>query len=146
MSRYVDENGFPYGDCENKPTMTDNEIIKALECCAGDVTCDDCPMVNECSAHQTKNTLASFALSLIKRQKAEIERLEKDRKENFEMWKKLCEQAEEKHEKMFQEAKATIRPKAIKEFAYRLKQIPNKSVSKREIDEIMQEMVGDGDG
>ena len=57
---------------------------------------------------------------LINRQKAEIERLEKDRKKNFEMWKKLCEQAEEKHEKMFQEAKATIRPKAIKEFAERV--------------------------
>ncbi len=168
--------------------MTDNEIIKALECCEKD-DCDNCPNdFGNCYAN-----LAGYALDLINRQKAEIEaliagqetlqkyiaeqkaeieslakkyemavaereanvkgftadieRLEKDRKENFEMWKKLCEQSEEKHEKMFQEAKATIRPKAIKEFAEKLKEnckVIGAPLITNRIDNLVKEMVGEG--
>ncbi len=51
--------------------MTDNEIIKALECCKRD-DCDNCPNdFGNCYAN-----LAGFALDLINRKKAEIERLE----------------------------------------------------------------------
>ena len=50
--------------------MTDNEIIKALECCNKD-DCDNCPNdFGNCYAN-----LAGYALDLINRQKAEIERL-----------------------------------------------------------------------
>lgn len=52
--------------------MTDNEIIKALECCKGK-GCKGCPCnINSsiCIAHLARN-----ALDLIKRQKAEIEKL-----------------------------------------------------------------------
>ena len=53
--------------------MTDNEIIKALECHAGDAeVCKLCPLTNEewCSVKLARKTL-----DLINRQKAEIERL-----------------------------------------------------------------------
>ena len=49
--------------------MKDNEIIKALECCKKD-DCDNCPNdFGNCYAN-----LAGYALDLINRQKAEIEK------------------------------------------------------------------------
>lgn len=51
--------------------MTDNEIIKALECC-GRESCNGCPYDKNC--HQG-NPMIRDALDLINRQQAEIERL-----------------------------------------------------------------------
>ena len=57
--------------------MTDNEIIKALECCKSSVaSCEECPMHVEgviCHGYE----LNKKALNLINRQQAEIERLQK---------------------------------------------------------------------
>ena len=53
--------------------MTDNEIIKALECCIAD-KCMECPLRKIPKVKGCMNRL-SFALDLIKRQQAEIERL-----------------------------------------------------------------------
>ena len=55
--------------------MTDNEIIKALECCIGWQPCKEkqCPMVKECN--KDIDSVYKYALDLINRQKAEIERL-----------------------------------------------------------------------
>lgn len=50
--------------------MTDEQIIKALECCSI-LDCENCP--NEKTCGEVDGTLK--ALDLIKRQKAEIERL-----------------------------------------------------------------------
>lgn len=50
--------------------MTDNEIIKALECCAFGV-CRDCPFKDTACEKE----LDEYALALINRQKAEIEKL-----------------------------------------------------------------------
>ena len=53
--------------------MTDNEIIKALECCMNGHCDDDCPF------RKTREhclNLDSLILNLINRQKAEIERLQ----------------------------------------------------------------------
>ena len=53
--------------------MTDTEIIEALECCKNSIPmCDDCPggYGNMCF-----DFLKGYALDLIRRQKAEIERL-----------------------------------------------------------------------
>ena len=62
--------------------MTDNEIIKALECCVEcdtyfDECVDGCPLreVNDCTL-----VLRRIILDLINRQKAEIERLEEENK------------------------------------------------------------------
>ena len=53
--------------------MTDNEIIKALECC-GRESCNGCPYRSDRICHQG-NPMIRDALDLINRQKAEIERL-----------------------------------------------------------------------
>ncbi len=57
--------------------MTDNEIIKALECCLADkMMCEQCPIQDECISHPLDAISAKYALDLINRQKAEIERLQ----------------------------------------------------------------------
>ena len=54
--------------------MTDNEIIKALECCVKDTEdCYECPLQNKWSCDKL---LSKNALDLINRQKAEIDRLQ----------------------------------------------------------------------
>ena len=58
--------------------MTDNEIIKALECCShrnGNLQCELCPAYS--IAQMCMEDLMSDALDLINRQKAAIERLQK---------------------------------------------------------------------
>ena len=53
--------------------MTDNEIIKALECCKKD-DCDNCPNdFGNCYAN-----LSGYSLELINRQQEEIDRLRKE--------------------------------------------------------------------
>ena len=78
--------------------MTDNEIIKALECCnKGD--CDNCPNnFGNCYAN-----LAGYALDLISRQKAEVERLKA-------------------YDEMADGYADAVEQNAIKEFAERLKE------------------------
>jgi hypothetical protein len=61
--------------------MTDNEIIKALECCWNENECigDECPFfkpINDCAP-----LIAMETLDLINRQKAEIKRLHTSIKE-----------------------------------------------------------------
>ena len=56
--------------------FTDDEIIKSLECCGACQTCDGCPYYVrniECWELAPRN-----ALELVNRQKAEIERLNKE--------------------------------------------------------------------
>ena len=57
--------------------MTDTEIIKALECCAGDGTTKDCYSCSIYEIDECQCVLPKQALDLINRQKAEIERLKK---------------------------------------------------------------------
>lgn len=54
--------------------MTDNEIIKALECCNTNGGCTDCPLF-EIKGRNCIVQLDIYAFDLIKRQQAEIERL-----------------------------------------------------------------------
>lgn len=61
--------------------MTDNEIIKALECCTQNVGCNGCPFNNSIEfiylgGYACAEAMRKSALNLIKRQKAEIERLQ----------------------------------------------------------------------
>lgn len=64
--------------------MTDNDIIKALECCSKSGwlnDCDGCPCYDETEDIQTsecQERLMKNALDLINRQKAEVERLERN--------------------------------------------------------------------
>ena len=63
--------------------MTDNEIMKALDCCANCESCDfettNCPLVEEM---ECRSLLAQKALDLITRQQSEIERLNKVIRQN----------------------------------------------------------------
>ena len=114
--------------------MTDNEIIKALECCLSgkdyDTACMKCPIEPIC---ESDDILLKYALDLINRQKAEIESL-KHRKTELQI-----RNQELQHEKS----------EAIKEFAEELKHfiIPQKAdgftreiVLKRDIDNLVKEM------
>ena len=117
--------------------MTDNEIIKALECCSrgsGDRQdwCTDCSARGRLEDCETE--LPEKALDLINRQKAEIERLRKETPQTIESIRKL--------------ARDTIRDtkaEAVKEFAERLKRaLPNvfygKTVVIDAVDNLVKEM------
>ena len=73
--------------------MTDNEIIKALECCLKGCNaegCDDCPLyekVEDCEIE-----IPIIALDLINRQKAEIEKLQSDQYAIDKFARDLCKE------------------------------------------------------
>ena len=54
--------------------MTDNEIIKALECCK-DLKCSECPKKTNLFITDCDVQLCQEAIDLINRQKAEVENL-----------------------------------------------------------------------
>ena len=123
--------------------MTDNDIIKALECCGCDnYQCDKCPY-----AYKTC-TVYKDSLDLINRQKAEIERLRECPKCVYEYdgeMTEFCVKAPCPNYKTADE----IRSEAIKEFAERLKETKFKHgndfmVYADSIDTLVKEMVGDG--
>ena len=57
--------------------MTDNEIIKALECCCKNNNCEGCPLDYLTFSSQCASELAIKSLDLITRLQAENERLSK---------------------------------------------------------------------
>ena len=61
--------------------MTDEQIIRALECCASessDKACNGCPFNEAKMCDKDRFALEKYTLSLINRQKAEIEKLKAD--------------------------------------------------------------------
>ena len=79
--------------------MTDKEIIKALECCISNRDCSECVfMGTEIKENTTCEVkMIKYALALINRQQAEIERLEKRNVTNCRNWQKTplfsCQQS-----------------------------------------------------
>ena len=119
--------------------MTDNDIIKALECCqsAYDMNCAYCDYKfrkPKCiSLNTCESIMKADVLDLINRQKTEIERLEDDNQ--FLQDRRFKELSE-------------VRDKAIKEFAERLKEnahdiIYGEIVTVLEIDNLVKEMEGE---
>ena len=99
--------------------MTDKEIIKALECCIEDEDCAHCPSIKEmpyCS-----NDIMVGALNLIKRQQAEIERLNSANDEKFSQWNMLAEKTKQHYADLYNEAKDILKAEAVKEFEDKLK-------------------------
>ena len=101
--------------------MTDNEIIKALECCATDKMddCFQCPydnIVYKPGNGGCVNRCRKDALDLINRQKAEIERLNVELKAMRGAVYSYKLESERLLQKLQQ-----AQSKAIKEFAERLK-------------------------
>ena len=126
--------------------MTDNEIIKALECYGDSYsTCAECPIKDDNGCNEQ---LANYALDIIKRQQAEIEQLK------FEIAKLLpegCPYATQVE--VSNKLEARTKSEAIKEFAERLKEksfktIRNYGLTKDvvevcDIDNLVKEMVGE---
>ena len=124
--------------------MTDNEIIKALECCCEAELKEDCRKLkcpffdNEsqnCMNVDDEDAMNRFALSLINRQKAEIERLN----ESIQYGNEICENCQSDKDKGLKAA----RKRAIKDFAERIKRHCTSIELNEYIDSIVEEMVGE---
>lgn len=94
--------------------MTDNEIIKALECCSNQLDCVGCECVGNCP--QDINELNGLALDLITRQKGEIERLKAELKEDYQAMKKALAVLDELKQEIANDIQ-TAKAEAVKEFA-----------------------------
>lgn len=144
--------------------MTDNEIIKALECCSEAIFKEDCIKLkcpffdNEiynCMNVDDEDAMHRYSLDLINRQKAEIERLNSEIDEISIAYSEL----ETQKDYLYDEAKALIerdkqsKSEAIREFAEKLKNValPIKIggkyeyevVTKQAIDHFVKEMTED---
>lgn len=97
--------------------LSDNKIIKALECCAKSSwlnDCDGCPCFDPKEDIQTsecQERLMKYALDLINSQKAEIERLKKDK---YKLQKALNQS---------EDYRVIAKAEAYKEFVERLKEM-----------------------
>ena len=104
--------------------MTDNEILKALECCIksshfGECFENKCPLVSEEGCKVGKETLYPYAFDLINRQKAEIERLEKLYDQSYKeslRWKNEVERLQKLLDDKCDRCIAKDRSEAITEF------------------------------
>ena len=93
--------------------MTDNEIIKALECCTDEwyENCNECPYSIDAERCERMKLLEDI-LDLINRQQTEIERLQNTINDILDRQPILVERAEK-----------YAKSEAIKEFAEKLKEI-----------------------
>ena len=111
--------------------MEDKEIVKALECCKNDgIICFECPYKK---ANGCMEKLSADALDLINRQDEEINRLQADSKRLKKVQMQLDDAMKMYH---------VIQAEALKEFVYDLMQIPNVSVYKYEIKNLLKEKLG----
>ena len=102
--------------------MKDNEIIKALECCADeDAPCSECPIGRD---YDCRLKLAIRSLEIINRQKAEIENLKK----GCDVYRQTASDNERMHLDVMWELTEKARAEAIKEFAERLKNVINEDL------------------
>lgn len=126
--------------------MTDNEIIKALECCTTkDAKCSDCPAFKKVDRSDCKKYFRG-AIDLINRQQSEIERYERENNSKFDKWKLLDDRTKQRYAELYEEAKSVVRAEAIKEFAVRLKcGVPQETgvIRCSDIDNLLKEMVGE---
>lgn len=123
--------------------MTDNEIIKAMQCVIGkDVNCSECTYQKVLPFPSCRNMCAKNALDLINRQKAEIERLNEKITAKDENNYYFMGQLRLAREKLL-----IAKSEAIKKFAERLKEklqwdveFDNKFVFESDIDNFVKEM------
>ena len=99
--------------------MSDNEIIKALECCIKEQCSNCCNCGNWHEQWNCMTEIMKKALDLINRQKAEIERLKKDNEYILMQHKFQRRPSGDCWNDVIEKAKA----EAVKEFAERLKEL-----------------------
>lgn len=90
---------------DKQHTFTDNEIIKALECCVTYEFCTGCPLVDNCPSSYS---LLKSALDLINRQKAEIERLFDREQAEQELYEKMLSELQAFRESLLKLTPADI--------------------------------------
>lgn len=137
--------------------MTDNEIIKALECCSVDPSsgkyadCKNCPLDILDSANCFWFVIQKNALDLINRQKAEIERLKTSRNDDRHKFCNLIgnvlvySSTLEDYNNFRKEIKAA----AVGEFVERFRKLSEYgtiNISPWQLDNIAKEMVGESNG
>lgn len=132
-----------------KFNVTDSEVIKALEYCIADrIECDKCALQEECESNPFYSTIAKYALDLINRQKAEIERLKECPKCVYEYDGEVTEYCVQGPCPNFKTVEQ-IKTEAYKGFAARLKSylLLNEKgstisvISFENIDNLLKEMV-----
>lgn len=130
--------------------MTDNEVIKALECCST-ATCisNKCPYEEMHDIPKCTTKLTSDALDLINRQKAEIKKLQTYITNHpYRIVIGTADIYTENHEE-YEKLLARISGEAIKEFSERLQNdlghlfLIHHPVVGELIDNLVKEMVGD---
>ena len=124
--------------------MTDEQIIKALECCKDPMaSCDECFLVN--ADRSCERTLMGNALDLINRQKAEIERLNKVLETNIVFCGSRANGKSSRILGLVEDSIAMIQEDAIKEFAEECRRLAfdRLYISIDEINNLVKEMVGD---
>lgn len=110
--------------------FTDEEIIKALEYCNADISkCDKCMLQKECESNPFYSAVAEYALELINRQKAEIERLKKETSVARDACKEFAKKLKEKY--------GIFTPLGVNW----IEEV--KAVRVSDIDKILKEMVGE---
>ena len=131
--------------------MTDNEIIKALECCkrpVGTGACKDCPLDKD---RPCTTTMIENALDLINRQKAEIKKCENIIRLADKTIEKQSAEIKRLEQENFDRSLTveTWKCEAVKEFAERLKaekfehQNFGGLIYYEDVDNLVKEMVGD---
>jgi hypothetical protein len=103
--------------------FTDEEIIEALDLCTqqnGSIPCYDCPCWND-DEQECKGIDYTATLNLIKRQKAEIERLKSANDEKFRQWDMLAEKTKQHYADLYNEAKDKLKAEAYRVFAEALR-------------------------
>lgn len=97
--------------------MTDNEIIKAMQCVIGNgVSCSECEYQKALPFPSCRRMCAANALDLINRQKTEIEEL----RERISYLEKSIDCSRKEYNRLLQKLQRA-KSEAIKEFAERLK-------------------------
>ena len=126
--------------------MTDNEIIKALECCSFDDVkkCDDCPYYEKETKTYCVNDLIKDTLDLINRQNAEIETLKTN---NNSLCITLQNRARVERAEAIKEFAEKFKGKAGSIFTsyqgYEIYETKQYQISAIIFDNLVKEMVGD---
>lgn len=131
--------------------LTNNEIIKALECCGEEDKCKECPYYNKGNFKCLNYKFFKDLLDLINRQQTNNEKLNTQKNVLAMCWKNSLKELRlfKTENKRLRAEKGSAKSEAVKEFAERLKVEFPKMLNRSEsafsylIDNLVKEMVGE---